>query len=237
MKRRVALSLLTLAVLVGASLNYTRSASSSSSNQRMAVPRAALKTYNLLPVFATTLAVDRTDDTSAATACTAAPNDCSLRGAVIAANADPGASPVVIDLQPATTYDLTLTNAAQENAAATGDLDIVATSHEVTINGGGSTVSAAGLNGGTSHDRVFHVVSGANTVTFADMTIADGRALDDGTDGASTVSGSQTTMATGGGILNNGGSVTLNNVVVEQCRALGKGDSIVNEHTTLDARG
>src|SRR5215213_3659852 len=212
MKRKAPWSLLAVSVLVCAFLMYTPSASSSSTNQRIAVPRAVPETSSLMLPVPTTFTVDRTDDTSAATACTAAPNDCSLRGAVIAANADLGASPVVIDLQPTTTYNLTLTNAAQENAAATGDLDIVATSHEVTINGGGSTVSAAGLNGGTSHDRVFHIVSGSNTVTFADMTIADGRALDDGTGGASTVSGSQTTMATGGGILNNGGSVTLNNV-------------------------
>jgi hypothetical protein len=237
MKRKLAWSLLTLAVLVGASLNYTQSASSSSTKQHIAVPRAVPETSNLIPMLATTFIVDRTDDTAAATACTAAPNDCSLRGAIIAANTDASASPVIINLQPATIYNLTLTNATQENATATGDLDIVTTNHEVTINGGGSTVSAAGLNGGTSHDRVFHIVSGANTVTFADMTIADGRAVDDGTSGASTVLGSQTTMGTGGGILNNGGSVTLTNVIVQQCQALGKGDSIINDHTTLDARG
>src|SRR5215213_2230160 len=212
MNRRVALSLLTLAVLVGASLNYTRSASSSSSDRRMAVPRSVPKTYNLIPIFATTLTVDRTDDTAAATVCTAAPNDCSLRGAIIAANADVSAMPVLIDLQPATTYNLTLTNAAQENAAATGDLDIVATNHEVTINGGDSTVSAAGLNAGTSHDRVFHIVGGSNAVTFADLTVADGEAADNGTAGASTNPASQNTDRFCGGILNNGGSVTLTNV-------------------------
>src|SRR5690242_14681912 len=51
--------------------------------------------------LALTLTVDRTDDTATATACTGAPNDCSLRGAIIAANADAGADPVVINLQPA----------------------------------------------------------------------------------------------------------------------------------------
>jgi hypothetical protein len=183
------------------------------------------------------LDVDRTDDTAAATACTAAPNDCSLRGAIIAANADVGVMPVTINLQPAATYNLTLTNAAQENGAATGDLDIVSANHEVTIDGNGSTVSAAGLNGGAAHDRVFHILSGTNSVTFADVTIADGRALDDGTGGASTVSGAQTTAGTGGCVLNNGGSVTLTNVTVQSCRALGKGDSVINQHTTLDARG
>src|ERR671930_1669239 len=155
MKSKVAWSLLTLAVLVGASLKYTRSASSSSSGRRIAVPRAVPATSNLIPVFATTFDVDRTDDTAAASACTAAPNDCSLRGAVIAANADVSADPVIINLQPATTYNLTLTNATQENAAATGDLDITTTLHSVTIAGGGSSgpnatiIDAAGLNTGS----------------------------------------------------------------------------------------
>lgn len=83
MKIRVA-SLLTLVVLVGAFLSYTQSASSSSSNRPIGV---VLKTSNLILPLTTTLTVDRTDDTAAATACTGAPNDCSLRGAIIAANA------------------------------------------------------------------------------------------------------------------------------------------------------
>jgi hypothetical protein len=155
MKRKVTWSLLTLVVLVGAVLTYTESASSSSVNQQIAVRRAVPGISTLLLPLPTTFAVDRTDDTAGATACTGAANDCSLRGAIIAANAAVSADPVIIDLQPTTTYNLTLTNATQENAAVTGDLDIVANNHTVTINGNGSTVSAAGLNGGTSHDRVF----------------------------------------------------------------------------------
>src|ERR1044072_8309242 len=139
MKRKVVLSLFTLFVLVGASLSYTPSASSNSSHQRIAVPRAVPGTFNFMPVFATTLDVDRADDAAGATACTAAPNDCSLRGAIINANADMGAMPVTINLQPATTYNLTLTNATQENAAATGDLDITTAAHTLTIAGGGSS--------------------------------------------------------------------------------------------------
>src|SRR4051812_41783452 len=124
MKRKVAWSLLMLGVLLGVSLNFTQSASSSSSNQHRAVLRTVPAISNLLMPLATTLTVDRTDDTAAATACTAAANDCSLRGAIINANADLSANPVIISLQPATIYNLTLTNATQENAAATGDLDI-----------------------------------------------------------------------------------------------------------------
>ena len=243
MKRKVAWSLLTLVVLVGAFLTYTQSASSSSSNQHIAVPRAVPGTSNLIPPLPTTFDVDRTDDTAAATACTAAPNDCSLRGAIIAANADVSADPVIINLQPATTYNLTLTNATQENAAATGDLDITTSLHTVTIAGGGSSgpnatiIDAAGLNTGSVRDRAFHITGSGVTVIFQDLVIQNGKAADDGTSGASTNPTAQNTNRFGGGILNNGGSVTLTNVIVQSCQALGKGDTVLNDHTTLDALG
>jgi len=243
MKRKIAWTLLTLALLLGASLKFTRSASSSSSNQRNASPRAVPNVFKLNLALATTFDVDRTDDTAAATACTAAPNDCSLRGAIIAANNDPSASPSIINLQPATTYNLTLTNATQENASATGDLDITTTQHTVTIVGGGSTgpsasiIDAAGLTSGAMHDRAFQVTGSGVTVVFQDLAIQNGKAADDGTSGASTDPSAQNNNRAGGGILNNGGSVTLDDVVIKSCRALGKGDSVINNHTTLDARG
>jgi hypothetical protein len=244
MKRKVALSLLTLALLLGASLEYTRSASSSSSNQQIAVPRAVPASSNLMPLFATTtLTVDRTDDTAAATACTPAANDCSLRGAIRAANADLSANPFVINLKPATTYNLTLTNATQENAAATGDLDINTTLHTVTIEGGGSSgpnatvIDAAGLNTGSVRDRAFQITGSGVTVIFQDLVIRNGKAADEGTNGASTNPANQNTHRAGGGILNNGGSVTLTNVGVQSCQALGRGDSNANFPGILDARG
>ena len=255
MKRNVALSLLTLLVLVGAFLTYTPSASLSSSSQQIAVARVIPGASNLILPLATTFDVDRTDDTSAATACTAAPNDCSLRGAIIAANTDVSADPVIINLQPATTYNLTLTNATQENAAATGDLDITTILHTVTITGGGSSggsasiVDAAGLTSGSMHDRAFQITGSGVTVIFQDLAIRNGQAADDGTSGASTNPTSQNSTRAGGGILNGagidvnlvavigGGSVTLDNVTIQSCQVLGKGDDIVNEHRTLDAWG
>ena len=173
MKRKVAWSLLALGVLVGASLMYTPSASSSSSNKHLAVSRAVAVTSNLMLPLPTTLTVDRTDDTAAASACTATPNDCSLRGAIIAANSDASANPVIINLQPATTYNLTLFNATQENAAATGDLDITTNLHTVTITGGGSSgpnatiIDATGLNTGSARDRAFHITAPGVTVAWA----------------------------------------------------------------------
>src|SRR5258705_13927256 len=173
MIRKITLSLLTFAALVSV-LTYTHSASSSSSNKHIAVPRMVLETSNLILPLTTAFDVDRTDDTAAATACTDADNDCSLRGAIIAANANVSADPVIINLQPATTYNLTLTNATQENAAATGDLDITTTIHSVTIVGGGSSgpdasiIDAAGLTSGNMHDRVFQVSGSGVTLILQD---------------------------------------------------------------------
>jgi hypothetical protein len=243
MKRNVACSLFTLVVLVGAFLTYTQSASSSSSNERPEVQRVVPESSNLLLPLATTFTVDRADDAVAATACTAAPNDCSLRGAIIAANANVSANPVIVNLQPSTNYFLTRTNATQENAASTGDLDITTSLHTVTIAGGGSSgpnatiIDAAGLNTGNFRDRAFHVTGSGVAVIFQNLVIQNGKAADDGTNGASTNPATQNTNRAGGGILNNGGTVTLANVIVKSCQALGKGDSVINDHTTLDALG
>jgi hypothetical protein len=255
MKRKVTWLLLTLVVVVGASLKYTESASSSSFNRPMAAPPTVAETSNANPMFATTFDVDRTDDTAAATACTVAANDCSLRGAITAANADVTATPVIINLASGTTYNLTLANANQENAAATGDLDITTTLHTVTIVGGGSSgpnatiIDAAGLNTGSMRDRAFQITGSGVTVTFQDLVIQNGQAADSGTSGASTNPTAQNSNRAGGGILNGagidingstingGGNVTLNNVIIRSCQALGKGDTVLNNHTTLDALG
>jgi hypothetical protein len=209
----------------------------------------------LLPLPPVVFDVDRTDDTAAASACTAAPNDCSLRGAIIAANADLSADPSIINLQPATTYNLTLANASQENAAATGDLDVTTILHSVTITGGGSSgptasiIDASGLTSGNMHDRAFQVTASGVILILQDLAIQNAQAADDGASGASTNPATQNSTRAGGGILNGagidvngvaingGGSLTLTNVVIENCAILGKGDDQVNQHRTLDAWG
>lgn len=239
MKIKLALLSLTIIALVSASPQDTPNASSNSSDELPAMLRNAAVTSNLEPAFVTTLSVDRTDDVAAASACTAAANDCSLRGAVRKANTTPGPDPIVINLLPATTYNLTLSNANQENAAATGDLDITTSQHSVTIEGGGSStiIDATGLNGGGRRDRVFHVTGSNVTAILRNLTIRNGQAGDDGTAGTSTNPTAQNTTRIGGGILNNSGRLTLDKVTVQWCQAIGKGDSVVNEHTTLDAYG
>jgi len=85
------------------------------------------------------------------------PGDCSLREAVIAANASPGSD--VIQL-PAGTYNLTRAGAG---GASEGDLDIT---DDVTINKlGGAQVALVDGHGQLTADRVFEVSNGANVVT------------------------------------------------------------------------
>jgi hypothetical protein len=236
MKSKTILSLLAFVVLVGASLRFTQTTFSNSSNHSVA-PRAFVAAAN--PFFVTTLNVDRTDDTAAASACTASLNDCSLRGAIINANADVSGTPITINLQPGTTYNLTLTNATQENAAVTGDLDITTTLHSVTILGGGPStiINAAGLTSGNMRDRAFQITGSTVNVTLQGLTIENGTAADDGTNGMSTNPTAQNANRAGGCILNNGGSVTLTNVVMQSCHVVGKGDDTVNVFQALEARG
>src|ERR1044071_3972166 len=80
------------------------------SNHRVRVPSAVSAVKPMaFPVPFAPIDVDRTDDTVGAAACTAAPNDCSLRGAVAFANVNPGTTINV----PAGTYQL--------NIAGTGE--------------------------------------------------------------------------------------------------------------------
>src|SRR5262245_27200957 len=76
---------------------------------------------------------------------TAVAGQCTLRAAIQEANATPGHDEVT--LADGATYTLSLAG-ANENAAATGDLDVT---RPLLLHAHGSTVDAAGI------DRVFHV--------------------------------------------------------------------------------
>ncbi|HMT08267.1 MAG TPA: carboxypeptidase regulatory-like domain-containing protein, partial [Pyrinomonadaceae bacterium] len=96
-------------------------------------------------------AVDRSDDTAAATACTGAANDCSLRGAVIASNALAGAD--IITFNAGINPQLTISSAgAAENAAATGDLDV---NGSLTITGNAPTTLSTTYNSTCGDCKLF----------------------------------------------------------------------------------
>jgi len=144
--------------------------------------------------LATTFVVTKTTDTNDGV-CDA---DCSLREAIIAANNNPGAD--IITLPPGN-YVLTIAG-ADEDAAATGDLDIL---DSVTINGAGAASTI--VDAGGIVDRVFHILGG--TVAFNNITIRNGL----------TPSGEN-----GAGIFNASGNLTITGCVITGNTTAGGGN-------------
>jgi CSLREA domain-containing protein len=115
---------------------------------------------------ATTFTVTRTDD-PAPGAC--APNDCSLREAVLAADGGSGGDTIAL---PAGHFRLTITGPGEDGGAA-GDLDLT---QSVTITGAGArstVIDARGI------DRVFDVANGI-TAEIDDVTVTGGQTPDNG---------------------------------------------------------
>jgi hypothetical protein len=140
----------------------------------------------------------------------------SLRAAVIAANTN-GQDDVIT--LAAGTYQLTIQNtgSGQENAAATGDLDLTEAGHRVIIEGQGAaqTTIDGSVTGAPLGDRLFQVLSGV-TVELRSLTLQGGQAQDVGTAGAAP----GLSASLGGGILNDG-TATLQDCVVQNNSAIG----------------
>jgi CSLREA domain-containing protein len=136
--------------------------------------------------FATDFVVSKTTDSADGT-CNA---DCSLREAIIAANANVGPDRII--LASGLTYTLTLGPADAPGAIVplSGDLDIT---DALTIEGNGSTIDAGLL------DRVLDI-QGSFLVTINNLTIKNGRAGG--------------FLSLGGGISIRNASVVLNNCII-----------------------
>ena len=123
-----------------------------------------------LPVSAANFTVDSIDDTIDISPGDGVCQDgsealaCSLRAAIMEANALAGADTITV---PAGTFTLTIAGSG-ENASATGDLDIT---ENVTITGAGSGSTI--IDGGAL-DRVLQVQSGS--VTLSGLTLQNGLA-------------------------------------------------------------
>src|SRR5712692_1440021 len=143
----------------------------------------------------------------------------SLRDAVLQFNADTGTDDDTI-LLDAGTYALTILNTGgrHETAGLEGDLNITNTSHRLIVQGAGSSTI---IDASQLLDRVFQIVNPGTVVVFQNLVIQGGLAQDDGSNGA--LAGS--TDARGAGILNNGGNVTLDHVVIMNNVARG-GDAV-----------
>jgi CSLREA domain-containing protein len=129
---------------------------------------------------------------------TSNPGECTLRAAIMEANALAQQDVVVL---PAGHYVLTLST-PDEDANAGGDLDVT---DDLVLTGASAATT---LVDGALHDRVFHVLSGI--VAISDVTIQNGKTTD-GSNGALNSNGGN--AAAGGGIYNSG-SLTLTRVVV-----------------------
>jgi len=137
-----------------------------------------------------------------------------LRAAIIASNSNDDTTNE-IDLTAIIT--LTIANSAgQENASAEGDLDFDNLNSTVAsklyhVNGAGFTIDANGI------DPVAQILGSDVTVKFANITLTGGVATDSGIGGAAA--GSED--AHGGGILNEGGSVSFTSAIVQSNTAAG----------------
>jgi hypothetical protein len=168
--------------------------------------KAHVAATNLLPFASIT--VDRTDDAFGASACTAAVNDCSLRGAVAFANLNPGTTINV----PAGTYSLNIPGGATEGFNgddSIGDLDITATNTAIIGAGAGTTI----IQQTQPNDRVVEV----NPFLDANFTFSISGV---------TISGGKETTAVGGGGMIAGSidnSISISNSVFSGNSASGVG--------------
>ena len=177
---------------------------------RMAVLLGVATVGLSAPAWAATFTVDSTADAVDVAPgdgiCAAADGRCTLRAAVMEANAQPGPHSIVL---PSGVYTLSLEGTG-ENGAATGDLDIL---EEITITGEGpQNTDRKTVIDGAQIDRVFEVFG---TLRLEELTIENGRILDPTFDG-------------GGGGISNSGFLYLTRVVVRGNSAMVGGGGILN---------
>jgi len=191
-----------------------------------ALVRLLLALALVLPVVASAamLTVDTTLDDATKSACDdAVDGDCSLRGAVVTANAESALDTIVV---PAGTY--TLSNASPCTFATLGGDPVSGTpliplclDGDVEIVGAGAGETIIQSNGA---DRLF-AISKQKTVTMRGVTLSGGRAEP----GFGYAIG-------GGGAINNQGTLTLVDARVTNHRAFAPGGAIYNLGTLAIVR-
>ncbi|HEY2975702.1 MAG TPA: hypothetical protein VGJ48_24520, partial [Pyrinomonadaceae bacterium] len=186
-----------------------------SSHERAAWGRGIALTSrgNLEPAAAfapplVTIVVDTTADVPLVSACTAAPSDCSLRGAMQFANTNPGTTISI----PAGTYQLVVPGGAVEgfNGDNTiGDLDV--TGNNTSIIGAGANTTV--IQQTQPNDRVIEVnpfLDAGFNFTISGVTITGG---------------SETTAVGGGGLISGSidNAVSVTNCIISGNSATGSG--------------
>lgn len=151
---------------------------------------------------------DEVDISPGDNVCLSAGGFCTLRAAIMEANARLG--PQTINL-PAGAYGLSLSGT--DDTAAAGDLDIT---DALTVVGAGATSTSIDGAGLGTPDRLFHIVTPGLNVAFSDLAILNGLIASD----------------YGGGLLNNGGALNLTRVRVHDNGSM-SGGGIANRNGGL----
>jgi uncharacterized repeat protein (TIGR01451 family) len=176
--------------------------------------------------------VDNTTDNGGLSACTAAPNDCSLRGAIANAN-NPGPAYLI-------EFDAAVFSTVKTITLGGSELAINSNT-TMTIDGGGKVIVSANIQ-----SRVLTISGGANA-TLNGLTIRDGRVsiFSGGSDGQgggisivsgtltltnSTISGNSSDNG-GGGIVNRGGTLNVINSTISSNSTTTNGGGIHNSAT------
>lgn len=174
---------------------------------------------------------------------TAVAGQCTLRAAVMEANAFPGPDTIQV---AAGNYLLTISG-ENDDLSATGDLDIT---EELTVSGAGQTTT---IVDGNQADRIFHILGAA--VMLSDMTITNGSVTNSSFYGGGavlndfdedyhlgkltlnriTVSNNKTVdwALGGGGILSRGGPLTVTNSLIQNNEANFASGGGISAETTV----
>jgi hypothetical protein len=177
-----------------------------SGRARANVARRAPEAMLLPAPLVGTITVDRTDDNAGASACTAAPNDCSLRGAIAFANSSPATTINV----PAGNYNLTISGAeAFYGDNSIGDLDISGNNTSIVGAGAATTI----IRQTSAGDRVIEVNPNLDPGFITSIS------------GVTITGGTETSGVGGGGIISGslGNSLTISNAVISGNSATGVG--------------
>ncbi len=188
------------------------------------------------------LLVTKTADTNDGT-CDA---DCSLREAIVAANAAGGADTITL---PAGTYTLVIAGMG-EDASATGDLDITdqliiagQTAVSTVIQGG--VLAPARIAGTGPIDRVFHVLPGVS-FQLRDVTVRHGKPPDPDDGGGILNEGTldirdstiiKNVAKNGGGLFNDAGTVDIDDVIFTANHALSAAGGVDNQGGAITISG
>jgi hypothetical protein len=160
------------------------------------------------PVHAETFIVDMLEDDFTKMACTSAPNDCSLRGAILRAVTTPGDDLITL---PIGTYILSPDPGTP--GTLWGNLNIIGDSDDLTIQGASNVFTVIDANGGATGQAAIWYDPSSGTLTLKDLKITGGAqgaivsfgslSLD------SVVLDGNSTTASGGGIYQWGSGTTL----------------------------